>query len=177
MPARGKPVNLLPPSEFETSFGGKFLKWAVTSGRYIIIITELIVILAFISRFKLDEDIRKLHEEITGKVNVLDAELPKETEFKQVQNKLAITGQILRTRYPLSSDWKKVISKVPTEVKLDSVTFGGAAVSLQATALGEQELGMILSGLSTDSTWTGVTLNQITEEPVKGIKFSVEIKR
>jgi hypothetical protein len=177
MPARGKPVNLLPPSEFETSFGGKFLKWAVTGGRYIIIVTELIVILAFISRFKLDEDIRKLHEEIAGKVNVLDAELPGEMEFKRVQKRLEIAGKIFQTRYPLTADWKKVVSKVPTQVKLTSLVFGKTAVSLQANAASEQELGLILSGLSADPTWTGVILSQITEQPAEGIKFSVEIKK
>ena len=50
------PINLLPKTEFELSFWGRFIKWALSTGRYIIILTELVVIIAFMSRFKLDRD-------------------------------------------------------------------------------------------------------------------------
>src|SRR3989344_9696651 len=121
MAARGKPVNLLPPSEFESSFWGKFLKWAVSGGRYIIIVTELIVILAFLSRFKLDKDISELSEEIQGKVSVLEAELPVEREFREQQRKLAAAEAILNSRYQVGLTLEKLTEKVSEEVKLSNL--------------------------------------------------------
>src|SRR3990172_11267317 len=112
MAARGKPVNLLPPSEFESSFWGKFLKWAVSGGRYIIIVTELIVILAFLSRFKLDKEISELNEEIQGKVSVLEAELPIEKEFRGQQRKLSAADEILNSRYQAGSTLDKLAERV-----------------------------------------------------------------
>jgi len=73
MPAHvKKPINLLPPSEFEQSFWGKFLKWAVTAGRYVTILTELVVILAFLFRFKLDTEVADLGTRIEGQKNFLE---------------------------------------------------------------------------------------------------------
>ncbi len=175
MAARGKPVNLLPPSEFESSFWGRFLKWAVTGGRYIIIITELVVILAFLSRFKLDKDISELSEEIQGKVNVLEAELPVETEFREQQRRLAGANEILNSRYQAGMILDKLTEKVSDEVKLSNLDMGRQVIRVEANSLGEQGLGQLLSGLSVDPTWKGVELNQIQEEPLKGIKFTLEI--
>ena len=175
MAARGKPVNLLPPSEFESSFWGKFLKWAVSGGRYIIIVTELIVILAFLSRFKLDKEISELNEEIQGKVSVLEAELPIEKEFRGQQRKLFAADEILNSRYQAGSTLDKLAERVSEEVKLSSVDMGRQVIKVEANSLGEQGLGQLLSGLSIDPTWKSVELSQIQEEPLTGIKFILEI--
>jgi hypothetical protein len=49
-----KTINFLPEDELEKSPIGRFLKWALKAGRYIIVLTELIVVVVFISRFRLD---------------------------------------------------------------------------------------------------------------------------
>ena len=59
-----KDINLLPREEFEQKTVGRFLIWALTVGRWIVIVTELIVITAFLSRFKLDRDLANLYEKI-----------------------------------------------------------------------------------------------------------------
>jgi hypothetical protein len=64
-------INLLPREEFEKKPIGKFLTWALSIGRYIIIFTELIVILAFLSRFKLDRDLSDLNQSIREKQAVI----------------------------------------------------------------------------------------------------------
>ena len=68
-------INLLPKSDFEASFWGKFLKWGVSSGRYLVILTELVVIVAFLSRFKLDWDYAAVRDRINGKRAVLAAKI------------------------------------------------------------------------------------------------------
>jgi hypothetical protein len=62
-PARKKldiNVNLLPQDPFFETVFGRFLKWALSIGRYIVIFTELIVILSFASRFTLDRMVTDL---------------------------------------------------------------------------------------------------------------------
>ena len=73
MPARVVGINLLPQSEFGQTFWGRFLKWAVSTGRYFLIFVELVVIIAFMSRFKLDKDLADLADNIAGKKAVLEA--------------------------------------------------------------------------------------------------------
>jgi len=53
-------VNLLPKDNFEFSLVGKFLRWALTAGRVMVVLTEFVVILAFGSRFWLDKEMNDL---------------------------------------------------------------------------------------------------------------------
>ena len=54
MSAQSSPrVNLLPSDRFEFSKAGKFLDWALTTGRYLVVLTELIVTMAFYPDFGL----------------------------------------------------------------------------------------------------------------------------
>ncbi|HCS79450.1 TPA: hypothetical protein DIV55_06990, partial [Patescibacteria group bacterium] len=62
-----KPINLLTRKDFDASLVGRILRWSLIYGRYIIVSTEIIVLLAFIYRFSLDRQITDLNEEIEQK--------------------------------------------------------------------------------------------------------------
>ena len=57
-------INLLPQEEFAASTLGRILAWILSTFRILVIMTELIVILAFLSRFWLDARTTDLNEEI-----------------------------------------------------------------------------------------------------------------
>ena len=60
-------INLLSKKDLEEKALGRFLKWSLSFGRYIIVGTEIIVLIAFFSRFKLDRQLTDLHEAINQK--------------------------------------------------------------------------------------------------------------
>ena len=68
MPAFELDIDLLKQKPIEERFLGRFLEWALSYGRYIIIGTQIIVLLAFFSRFKLDQELSDLHERIDEKI-------------------------------------------------------------------------------------------------------------
>ena len=83
MPA--KTINLLIHTDFDKTFLGKFLRWSLTYGRYIIICTEIIVLLAFIYRFSLDRKITDLNDEIEQKSAIIAANSNFEEQFRNLQ--------------------------------------------------------------------------------------------
>ena len=87
MPAPKLDINLLAQTNINAKPLGKFLKWSLTYGRYIIIGTQIIVLLAFLSRFKLDQDLSDLHTKIDEKVNILEALAPIENNTRLLQDK------------------------------------------------------------------------------------------
>lgn len=177
MPAPVRKINLLPPSEFEVSFWGRFLRWAVTTGRYIIIITELVVIVAFLSRFKLDSDISALNAEITGKKNLLDSQYQTEQEFRKIQTKLAVTGQLLSRGLSAKDTGDKVIQQLPGGIKLTSLTVSAKDVTVRGSTTQEQVLGEVLENFYRSPEWQGVSLTEVTADTQKGINFSFTIRR
>ena len=68
MPADIVRINLLGSQDLEHTPWGRIVAWATTYGRYIMITTEIIVLLAFISRFSLDRKNTDLTEEVTQKL-------------------------------------------------------------------------------------------------------------
>jgi len=83
-------INLLVRAGFSGSTLGRILTWVLTSFRIIVIVTEILVMLAFLSRFWLDARNTDLDEEIKQKQAVLSASQPFEKEFKETQARLKV---------------------------------------------------------------------------------------
>lgn len=177
MSAHNLKVNLLPPTEFELSFWGRFLKWAVTTGRYIIILTELVVIIAFLSRFKLDEDQRNLDDQIATQVNFLDSEQPQLDEFFRVQKRLKLIEKQIDAQKVFSSDMEYIANVIPNEIQISSYTFGKNDISFSALTLNEKSLGTAIVALNKERKWKSIDLSQISADPTTGIKFTLNLKQ
>lgn len=89
MPAKNITINLLGDSDMDHTPAGRIVNWAVTYGRYIMIGTEIVVLLAFISRFSLDRKLTDLKDEVTQKQAIIQANAPFEADVRSLQSKLA----------------------------------------------------------------------------------------
>lgn len=177
MPAQKSRVNLLPLSEFEVSFWGRFLKWAVTTGRYIIILTELVVIIAFLSRFKLDEDLRNLNEQINGQISYLQSQEPLEKEFRNVQKRTNMVDKILATRLKAVEGLDYLENRVPVEIAVNYRSITKDQIKIVAVTLSEQAMGNLLSTMSADGVWRSIDMTELLGDKKVGIKFSLSAKK
>ena len=75
MPAKPIEINLLGQEDLKHTPQGRILNWALTYGRDIMIGTEIVVLLAFISRFSLDRKLTDLKEEISQKIKDLEGSM------------------------------------------------------------------------------------------------------
>ena len=90
MPAsKTKTINLLIQEGFEHTQLGKILNWLLTAGRTIVVVTELVVITAFLSRFWLDKTLTDLNEQNALKKAQVEASLPFEKDFRAIQSRLS----------------------------------------------------------------------------------------
>src|SRR3989304_5055627 len=83
-------INLLPEKGFEQTTTGRILTWILSSFRIIVIVTEIIVMIAFLSRFWLDAQNTDLTEELQQKQAVLSASKAFDAEFKDTQKRLKV---------------------------------------------------------------------------------------
>ena len=86
-------INLLIKPEEELSISSQFLNWALTYGRYIIIIIQIVVLSVFFTRFKIDRDRTDLKEAVAQKRALIESIGEMETEIKRVQKGL---GEFIR---------------------------------------------------------------------------------
>src|SRR3990167_3725924 len=116
---KNKPINLLPQEEFDASIVGRVLKWAMGTFRIIVIITEMIVMGAFLSRFWLDARNSDLNELIDIKSAQISLQSEFEKEFRGLQTKLNIIEEMSKNTKS-SEVLSRVSSKLPPDANFSS---------------------------------------------------------
>ena len=109
-------LNLLHPNEIPPSLPTRFLRWIVSYGRYIVIFTEVIVVSAFVFRFKLDADLDQLKTDLNKDVPYIEGLISSEALIRQTQLKLQTIGG----NYDNSPDWEKIFNNISDEMPLSA---------------------------------------------------------
>lgn len=154
-------VNLLPSDDLEGRPGGKFLKWALSWGKRIVITVEAVVILAFLSRFWLDTTVADLTEQITQKKNVLDASANFEKKFRATQMRIDQAKKIEK-QVSLLSVLDKARALIPTTVTVSAIALTNSQVSLTGVA-DEQSLALLVSAFKKSADFTDLTVEKISK--------------
>lgn len=152
MPAKKQVINLLPQEEFEKSTWGRTLRWATTTFRTIVIITEMIVILAFLSRFWLDAKNADLNDIIKQNGAVIEAYQDFENEFRSVQKGIQVFS-ILSSDPSLNSLITKAVNALPEDIRLISVSEVGNSLQVKGASASERSIVQYISNLSADPTF------------------------
>ena len=171
-----KSINLLPQEEFEASTLGRVLRWATGSFRIIVIITEMVVMAAFLSRFWLDAQNSDLNDSIKIKSAQISAQKDFEDQFRKVQTKLDLFKKINQT--PQSSGRIDLIAaKVPNEIVLSSITVDSTSSQVKGISTSELGIAQFISNLKAEPTFKLVELGGInsSESNPSETEFSVKI--
>lgn len=157
---KSKQINLLPQSEFDTSPLGRILKWALSTFRVMVIVTELIVMSAFLSRFWLDAKNSDLNDEINVNKSQVLAYSDIEANLRLYQKKISI-AKSLYSQKRMSDIVTTVSNAMPAEISLMSITITGKQLEIKALALSEKSVAQFLVNLNNQETISDVNLTQI----------------
>jgi Tfp pilus assembly protein PilN len=173
---KNKNINLLPQEEFETSIFGRILKWATGTFRIIVIITEMIVMGAFLSRFWLDAQNSDLNDSIKVKSAQITAQSEVEKQFRDLQTKLSIYKQIAQGTGPTQKA-DLIASILPPDVTLTGVSVTEKAVLIKGVSNSELGIAQFVANLKANSTFKNAELGQVgssENDPTQTI-FSIKI--
>lgn len=169
-------INLLPADEFERTPLGQFLKWALTIGRYIVVGTELIVILAFLSRFKLDRDLTDLNEKIRGQMAIIESFQDLEEKTRTLQFQLQSIKKLRGESLEVGEILDFIDQNTPLDMFLESLSLNREeGLNLAGVALSEVDLATFLSKLEESQLFSGININGISHGGEAGaeIEFSL----
>ncbi|MFC1625837.1 PilN domain-containing protein [Patescibacteria group bacterium] len=163
MPAKKKTkINLLPQEEFASSTVGRVLKWALSTFRIIVIVMEMIVMGAFLSRFWLDANNSDLTDSIKQKQSQILAQSDFEKDFRLIQNRLTIFKSVSESSV-VSQNLLKISSRTPENIFLLSLTLGEKEASIKATSSSEQSIAQYIANLKDEKTFKDVSLQQVNQ--------------
>lgn len=135
-------VNLLPKDPFLESVVGKFLLWSLQIGRYIVVFTELVVILTFLSRFKLDRDLTDLNEKIQVQKQTILSYGDTEAKFNAVKNKIETIKLVQNNQFGLNI-LSFLEQNLPIDVKVNQINISPNGWSMDASALSARSLRVL----------------------------------
>jgi len=154
-------INLAPKDPFYETGLGKVLKWALSVGRYIVIFTELIVILSFVSRFSLDRRITDLNDTIFQKQTIIESYGDLETNVRTIQKKIEAYNQI-EQQADIVNVFPELTRITPSGIRLEQLVVDNQQVTLTGTTGSQQSLNTLINNIQLVPTFSEVTVSNIT---------------
>jgi hypothetical protein len=178
--ATKKEISLLPESENPRSFGARFFKWITTTGRITIILTELIVISVFISRFWLDRKNSDLSEISRQKQAIIESVVPFEKEFTQLQQRLAYIKDFYSNQPKYSKQINSLVTSTPQDLFYDKLSVSKdkktklTSIDTSLIAYREESIVSFITNLILNPDIDQVNVNKI-EKKEKENKYSISL--
>jgi hypothetical protein len=170
-------IEFIPQEDWERTSFGKFLKWLLNIGRWIVIITELIVIIAFLSRFKLDRDLTDLNEKVKQKQAIINSSAAFEKDFRFLQKKLSTIEGLTKSQID-SNKVLAIFSQItPAGIQLSNFNVDQKKkISLTAMADSESTFAFFLKNLKGESKLKNLALDKISisQEQFGKIVFNIK---
>lgn len=153
-------INLVPKDPFFETFWGRSFKWALSVGRYIVIFTELVVIVSFATRFPLDRRSTDLNSSIHQKELVIKSYGDLEKQFRFVQQQISDYQQLKQESnlveiFPILND------TIPQNVVLTSLSIKNNSLSFSGTAYSQDALNVLVNNMQLDPHFSEVKISKI----------------
>ncbi len=175
MPARKFiKVNLLPKDAFETSFLGKFLRWSLTAGRVMVVLTEFVVILAFASRFWFDKELNDLRENNDFKQTTILSYVETENQMREVLVRQRAVENFLDEGLEISKGLGTLKLLLPSGTVLSQVNFVPTGVGIAGLSGSERTLAQTVGAMKLYPDVSSVEIKKIEFDQKKGgIEFEI----
>lgn len=169
-------INLLAKDTFEDSSLGKFLKWAINAGRWIVVFTDLVVISAFLSRFYFDTKLANLYDDIKQSQAIVEATSELEQSFRFLQKRLSLLANLNKTEFKSAQNTAFVANVLPPNVVLTDFSVNQESVTFSGKALSESGITALLRNLLLSPQISKVSVSKLAmggKEEIGVISFSV----
>ena len=121
---KSRPLNLLDSLEQEQNQWDQVANWALTIGRWIVILTEIVVIGALIFRFNIDKQLSNLRRTVEQNRQLLENSLQRsEQRFHHTQLRLNLLAQDIQQQHDYADLLLTVAKSIPDQgIALNKIT-------------------------------------------------------
>jgi Tfp pilus assembly protein PilN len=168
-------INLLPKDSFEFSPLGRFLSWATTAGRVLVVMTEFVVLLAFGSRFYFDKKLNDLTEVLDQKQAQINAFTETEIKIRTVLAKQTPIDGYLTNNLKFSDKYSSLSRIIPAGVSLEKLTVDGSGMNMIGEAISELGFAQFLNNLKNIPGVSRLSMKETSFDQASGaVKFNIQ---
>lgn len=171
-----KNITLIPHEGFSYTPIGRIVTWALSAGRIVVVITELVVILAFLSRFWLDRELTNLNERIKQQIAILTTYKTFEEEVKIAHAKLTEFEQIDGKSRDIPSFAKKILDSTPAQIAITQLTLDQNRFQITGISTTEDSVQTFANNLAAASIGEVELANlSLATNEAGGIRFTLVV--
>lgn len=163
-------INLLLHKGEQSPIYAKFIKWLLASGRFIVVFVEILVIAAFVFRYKLDTELLDLQEQIEEQIPYLESLKSDEEQIRKIQFQLNTIKQTHSQNPNYSQSLLQLSKLTPKNITLTNITINkakplsNATLTISGSSPSSLELSAYLKALKNNSNFSEINLTNISFE-------------
>ena len=171
MPESGPSINLIKNKQIPLF--DRFMNWALTAGRLIVITTEVVAVAAFIYRFSLDERLIDLHSEIKQKQTLISLLKQDEDKYRNLQDRIALASTLSEKNAKTNKIVLNIIGSVPSGVRINNLIFNKDRITISADTNSVSSLTDFINFLKDYPDIKSVSIDNIENKPSIGLSVTV----
>jgi Tfp pilus assembly protein PilN len=145
-----------------------FLHWALTTGRFIIIVTETVALAVFVLRFSLDSQIIDLHDKIREKQAIVDLFKHNEDTYRNLQDRLTMVQTLDTKSQEQTQMFFSLLNTMPDSIQLNSFTFLQDSLHLDINTNSTATLSQFIQNLTAQKHISGISIDHIENRVASG---------
>lgn len=171
-------LNIFRTQDEQINLINRVLPWLLSSGKFILIFVELIVIGGFMMRYLLDSQISDLDNQISSEVNYIKARKNDEQQIRLTQFQLANIRQVKNSNLDFPTILSKISQFTPQTASLTSIDLNKTAdspfyvLTITGKATTPTEVSAFVAALAQDSTFSNIDIASIAYDK-QSIVFSI----
>jgi hypothetical protein len=151
-------INLLKTDQ--RKFIDIFTTWALSVGRAVVVITEIIALSAFLYRFSLDRQLVDLHDQIKQKEAIVKFSKTVEERYRNIQERLSLAQNLIAAPGPAKT-FKDILSFAPSDMRINNIRISDESIRLDISAQSVASLKSFIGRLRTYPAINTVSIDKI----------------
>lgn len=159
-------INLV---QKDIPFLDKFVAWALTIGRFLVIITEIVALSAFIYRFSLDRELIDLHSKIKQQQLIVNYFKSNEYLYRDLQDRLALSSTFSKAGNNTIQIFKDIAKFASKDVILNNFGLYRDRIVISANASSTSSLTSFTNSLKSYKQIQSVSIDSIENKITSGL--------
>ncbi len=163
-------INLL--RKKEESLNKRILYFTTHYLRYILVITQLVIIVVFFYRLKVDQEVVDLSEAVKQKEEIITVSYPLLQEAKLVDRQIGVIKNVAKKEDFFLDEFNYITHSIPEGISLKHLSFNKEGVNVKGSALTAASLEFFYKKMREDGKFCKVNLKGVNKK-MESIEFEM----
>lgn len=167
MPKKLPSINLVKTRHID--YVERFINWALTIGRLLVIVTELVALICFVYRFSLDSQLIDLHSKIKQEQAVINFLKKDEDTYRNLQERLSIAKTFSIQGQEKVNTFNDILGFTPQGITFTDFSLNNNNIRIIANVESVFSLSSFVESLKSYSKIDSISIDKIENRPSTGL--------